>query len=350
MNASLNINPFDNCPPLDGYHCQTNSLAKMFHYFNHPLSEDMLLGIGAGMGFIYWKMKIGAGSSVFMGGRANNKDFFSDVGKRTGVRIRTISTTSAKKAEESLLAKLEKNEPVMMFGDMGFLPWFQFPQEYHFGGHTFVVCGYDGGNRMLASDMDQAAPGLKTGFYAPVSLEQLNRARSSTFKPFPPKNTYLEFDFATFHNPEPEDIYTSIRQTVQSQLHPPIKNMGVKGMKHASTELLKWPVMFDEFNLRMNLFTIYIFIEIGGTGGGCFRYMYSRFLKESAEITRDDRLLESAQDFQRSGERLTEIGALFKETEKVEDLELRIKKASGIFQSVAELEEKSYARLARCLE
>lgn len=44
--------PFNNCPALDGYHCQTNSLAKIFHHYNHPLSEDMILGLGAEMGFI----------------------------------------------------------------------------------------------------------------------------------------------------------------------------------------------------------------------------------------------------------------------------------------------------------
>ena len=47
------IKPFNNCPALDGYHCQSNALAKIYHYNNCKLSEDMLLGLGAGMGFIY---------------------------------------------------------------------------------------------------------------------------------------------------------------------------------------------------------------------------------------------------------------------------------------------------------
>ncbi|MGZ8885912.1 MAG: DUF4872 domain-containing protein [Halobacteriota archaeon] len=36
---------------------------------------------------------------------------------------------------------------------------------------------------------------------------------------------------------------------------------------------------------RMNLFSLYVFIEIGGTGGGCFRYLYARFLNEAAAVT-----------------------------------------------------------------
>jgi mRNA degradation ribonuclease J1/J2 len=53
------VAPFEGCPSLDGYHCQTNSLAKIFYHARHPLSEDVLLGLGAGMGYIYWQMKMG---------------------------------------------------------------------------------------------------------------------------------------------------------------------------------------------------------------------------------------------------------------------------------------------------
>jgi hypothetical protein len=183
------IFPFENCPSLDGYHCINNSLAKIFYYNQHPLSEDMLPGLGAGMGFIYWKIKFGSTTRIFIGGRGNNKEFFTDLGKRTGVKINSTSTSSASKAEISLLGKLKSKEPVMVFGDMGFLPWFDFPQEYHFGGHSFILCGYDGKETVLGSDMVQKSSGLKKGFYYPISLNQLSKARNSTFKSFPPKNT-----------------------------------------------------------------------------------------------------------------------------------------------------------------
>jgi len=46
----------------------------------------MLLGLGAGMGFIYWQMRMGPSTSIFVGGRGNAKNFFSDLSKRIGVR------------------------------------------------------------------------------------------------------------------------------------------------------------------------------------------------------------------------------------------------------------------------
>lgn len=274
MPKAIDIAPFENCPTLDGYHCVTNSLAKIFHHNRHPLSEEMLLGLGAGMGFIYWYPK---GGYPFIGGRGNNKGFFYDLGKRTGVGIGVNSTASEKRGEESLKERLLRKEPVMVFADMGLLPWFEFPTEYHFGGHTFVVCGFDGRDTTLGSDMDQKASGLKKGFYHTISMEQLRKARNSPHKPFPPKNTWLDFDFSNFHDPRADDVFSSIEQTVESQLKPPIKNVGIKGIRHTAVEITRWPDIFDDKDLRMNLFNLYIFIEIGGTGGGCFRYMYSRF-------------------------------------------------------------------------
>jgi hypothetical protein len=339
------IPPFPNSPALDGYHCQTNSLAKIFHHYGHPMSEDMLLGLGAGIGFIYWKMNINDQTSIFIGGRGNNNEFFDDISKRTGVDIKSISTTSAKKAEATLLEKLNRQEPVMLFGDMCYLPWFDFPGEYHFGGHTIVACGYDGEGTVLASDMEAQTAGPKKGFYHPITLEQLFQARNSPYKPFPPKNTYLEFDFGSFRQPTSEDIYPAIRQAAEAHLNPPIKNLGVKGMKLSATELPKWKKMFSDHELRMNLFNLYIFLEIGGTGGGCFRKMYSRFLKEAAAITGNNKLLGPAEKLHQSGEIFTETALLFKDVITATDLEEKIGKACENFRRNAEIEEEAWGEL-----
>ena len=346
MKNSKEITPFDNCPALDGYHCQTNSLAKIFYYNRHPLSEDMLLGLGAGMGFIYWKMKMGSSTYVFIGGRGNTKEFFNDIGKRIGVKIEAKSTSSVKKAEKILLEKLSKKEPVMIYGDMGFLPWFDLPEDYHFGGHTFVICGFNGEDTVLVSDIDQKASGLKKGFYYPISLEQLRKARGSPYKPFPPKNTWLEFDFRNFHNPRTEDIYSAIKQTVESQLNPPIKNIGIKGIRHTAKEITKWPNIFKDKELRMNLFSLYIFIEIGGTGGGCFRYMYSRFLEESAKITGNKELTKASEKIYESGKIFSEVGQSFKDAEKDPDIKEKIRIASEKFEKIADVEEETFSCLS----
>ena len=341
------IEPFPNCPALDGCHCVTSSLAKIYHHAGHPLPEEMLLGLGAGMGFIYWQMKMGGESFVFVGGRGNVQNFYQDLGARTGVRITEACTTSTKKAESELLRLLAEKTPVMLSGDMGLLPWFDLPEDYHFGGHAFVVCGYDGHDTMLASDIDQHASGLKPGLYAPITREQLSEARNSPFKPFPPKNLRLEFDFSGFRAPGTEEIAASIRQTIDAHLHPPIRNFGVSGMRHTAKQILKWPTQFNDRDLRMNLLNLYIFIEIGGTGGGCFRSMYAQFLLQAAKITRNAALVGSAATFQESALKFTTIARMFQDAARMGEIDAKIAAASAVFREIADLEEEAYELLGR---
>lgn len=341
--VSQSIKNFKDCPALDGYHCQTNSLAKIFRSYGHPVSEDMLLGIGSGMGFIYWHQK---GTLPFLGGRANVKIFFTDIGKRTRTEIKLLTSTSPVRAENRLLEMVKDQKPVMVFGDMAYLPWFDFPEEYHFGGHTFVICGYDGDKTLLASDIDPKASGLKRGIYSPITLEELKKARSSTYKPFPPHNAWLEFDFSKYRFPDEQDILGSIKQTARSMLNPPITNTGIKGFMRTAKEMLRWPSQFDDDNLKISLFNIYIYIEIGGTGGGCFRYMYSRFLKESSEILSDRVLSEASDLIFKSGIIFSEIAGLFKDMEHINsNKETLIKEATFKFKQIAEIEENAFTLL-----
>ncbi|MFC1933357.1 BtrH N-terminal domain-containing protein [Chloroflexota bacterium] len=296
MNETTKLTPFDHFKALDGYHCQTNSFAKIYDFYNSSLSEDMLFGIGSGIGFMYWHQK---GTLPFLGGRDNNKNFHTDIGERTGVAISEQSTSSAVRAEKTLIEMLNNRQPVMMFVDMGFLPCFDFGADYHFGGHTHVACGFDGEKTILISEMDPKDTGLKRGFTYEISLEQLAKARGSTYKPFPPRNAYFTFDFTNFRQPKAEDIYISIKQTVEQMLNPPIKNFGVRGIGKAGIEIKKWGKQFSGNDFKMSIFNIYLFVTVAGTGGGLFRYMYSRFLKEASNLM--------------SNEELTKIGDIIKE-------------------------------------
>ncbi len=232
---------------------------------------------------------------------------------------------------------------------MGLLPWFHMPAGYHFGCHAFVACGYDGDKRVLASDMDAKMAGLKKGFYAPISLEQLSKARSSLFKPFPPKNLRFEFDFAGFRAPSTDEIVSSIEQACAAHLEPPIKNLGVEGMRHAARQLLKWPDIFKEIELRMNLFNLYIFIEIGGTGGGCFRFMYSRYLREAAKISKIPAMAKAARLFDQSGSKFSAVGLMFRDAEKMSGVQKKILAASEEFRQIAAIEEEAWQYLRKSI-
>jgi hypothetical protein len=105
--------------------------------------------------------------------------------------------------------------------------------------------------------------------------------------------------------------------------------------------------LFSQNELIMNLSNLYIFIEIGGTGGGCFRYMYARFLQEASEIKGNKDLLNIAGQFHQSGELFTEIAYLFKDHENIDGLNERVKFASEKFNAIAGIEENAFSKLSK---
>ncbi len=347
MREDTHCVPFERCPAMDGYHCQTNSLAKIYYHYDHPLTEEMLLGIGSGIGFLYWCEK---GEQPLVGGRGNVKNFFESIGTRTGVRVEVKTTTSERKARSSLVDWLMQQKPVMLFGDVGFLPYFDLPEWYHFGSHTFVACGYDGKSSVLVSDIEQKASGLKKGQYHVISLDELGGVRNSSYKPFPPKNTWLEFDFSGYRPPGLCDIYSSIRQAASQMLDAPGSDIGVRGIRRAAKEIQRWIERYDEKALRINLFNIYLFIERIGTGGGCFRYMYARYLEEARGIVTDrsfkETLSRAASMIRESGTVFTKLGLLFRNAGKETDIQKRVERGSALFNKIASIEEEAFEFLA----
>jgi len=342
MSEITKLTPFSGFEALDGYHCQTNSFAKIYNFHNASLSEEMLLGIGSGMGFMYWHQK---GTLPFLGGRDNNKNFHIHIGERTGVTINKQWTSSGVKAEKTLVEMLNNKQPVMMFVDMGFLPCFDFGEDYHFGGHTHVACGFNGEQTVLISEIDPEATGLKRGLTYEISLEQLAKARGSTYKPFPPQNAYFVFDFTNYRQPGVEDIFVSIKQTVDQMLNPPINNFGTNGIRKAGIEIKKWEKQFADNDFRMSVFNIYLFVTIAGTGGGIFRYMYSRFLKEASELVSDEQLAKSGDIIKECGDMWTEMASPLKDALDTDNPAALVKNIPKKLNAIADREEEAFRML-----
>ena len=330
--------------PLQGFqhftthHCVTGSMRHVYVYNEHDISEEMLLGLGAGVSFSYWHFK---GQAPFIGGRGGFKPPMEELtGQRTGVKIEMHTTTSVRKAHMTLLEMLEAGQPIMIQCDMGFLPYFDFGgQEYHFGGHVVVVCGYDPAtNQVLVADRDEELH--------PVAMEDLEKARGSTYKPFPPKNLWYTFDFDQKRQPSAGEVCQAILEQAQAMLEPPIRNIGVKGIRKAAQSVPKWPEVLSPDELRFALFNNYLFISpVGGTGGGAFRYMFSRFLRESAEITGDSRLAESADEFRQIGDGWERLGEWFRQVSEAPEPDSMLGAGVVSLNALAGLEETAWQRL-----
>ena len=333
--------------PLPGFksfetqHCYTGSMKHIYEFYGYPICEEMLLGLGAGVGFIYWHMK---GTTPFYGGRANlerpgQEGMEKTAGRRTGVLVESFRTSSKRKAEKSLVELLQRGEPVMLQVDMGYLPYLDLPEEYHFGAHIVAVGGYDPERQLvLLADRDKELH--------PVTLETLAQARGSQYKPFPPKHKWYTFDFSKAHPPKPEETLDAIREVTLDMIEPPISNLGVKGIRKAAARTLKWPESMDEEELRWTCFNIYIFIDaIGGTGGGIFRYMYGRFLAEAASITGDGRLMEVSELMRDIGDQWQQVAEMFKEAAEANDPAVMLPKITTPMLVIADKEQQAWERL-----
>ena len=107
------IKPFKGFRTFKTDHCVTGSMRHIYEFNGHPVSEDLLLGLGAGVGFIYWHMK---GMAPFLGGRANTgrpreEGMEKAAGRRTGVRVDCLKTSSVAKASASWSGHDPRTDP-----------------------------------------------------------------------------------------------------------------------------------------------------------------------------------------------------------------------------------------------
>jgi hypothetical protein len=312
-------------------------MRHVYLFNDHDISEEMMLGLGQGVGFMYWHQK---GLDPFIGGRAVPKPSMEEIAaQRTGVKMQLHATSSARKAKSTLLTLLQNQQPVMLQVDMGFLPYFDFDgEEYHFGGHVVVACGYDAATEtVLIADRD--------GIY-PVPMADLEQARGSTFKPFPPKNRWYTLDFSAKRPPTEEEVREAIRETAVTILNPPISNFGVKGIRKTAKMIVKWPDVLTPDQLKWTLFNTYIFISpVGGSGGGAFRYMYSRFLRETAVLTATSHFNDCADAFQEIGDDWEWVAEQFKLLSETAVTSQHLADLAPAIQAIAAKEERAWQNL-----
>jgi len=146
-----------------------------------------------------------------------------------------------------------------------------------------------------------------------ATLGELEEARASKFGPFPAQNVWLEFKFPLKLSPLNKAIKRAVAKTVDSMLNPPIKNLGVKGIRHFGSEIVKWPEEYPPQEFGWGYKFAYVYLEEDGSGGGCFRYLFARFLREAGEFINSDGLKSSGDRYEQVGKRWTEVAYLVRD-------------------------------------
>lgn len=209
--------------PLGGKHCITNSLKQIFSFYGYPLSEQMLFGLGEGLDFTY----INLAHSPMVSGRSKILEFEEVLSKRLGIEIKCKMSKDNDKILKTTKDMLNNNQPVLAYVDMPYLPYLSLSENSHFGGHAVVLFGYDDEQTcFFVSDRDNANCPVKTPQgtiaedYHLVSYEQMEMARSSSFRPFPANNKYITFNFENFQGIDNINLVNAILAVCDKMLCP----------------------------------------------------------------------------------------------------------------------------------
>ena len=318
------MNLIKNFKPFIGQHCETTATGSLLNHIGINLSEPMLFGLGEGLGFIFWNMKIM--DFPFIGGRIKPDELTQNIVKNLNLELEVEETSSSKRALENVKINIDKNIPVGLKLDCYHLDYFT--KKIHFAGHYVAMYGYDENFAYLV-DTKQQGSKVKTQLNNLELARKEKGAMSSKNLSYTIYSTNKNYDIK-------KSIVVAIKNNAKDYLNPPIKNIGYKGMLKASEEIKKW--FKNSKDIERDFETTAMLMEKGGTGGALFRNLYRDFLKESYDLLKIEKLNEAYIMFVEIAPLWTQVSALFEKTAQTKNIDY-INQASKILVDLSQKEK-----------
>ena len=275
-----------------GSHCLTTCFVTLFREKGISMPEEMALGLGSGLGFTYVRQKNG----FMYGGRGGNLE--QNLATALGCDIISNRTQDPECAWQYNREMLIQGHPLICDVDMAHLPYMVEKLKTNgcgFSGHKLILIGFDD-ERNETYVLDYLWNEVVV-----VNTDDYKKAASSSIKPMSPDNSSIFFQIPRELYPLDYVIYHAIGYNVNQMKNPVGFGLGLKAVKRFYRELRSWPDLLDEATLRYELNMAHLVFEKVGTGGGNFRRMYARFLKNSAVITNDDQLMDASKNYAQLG-------------------------------------------------
>jgi hypothetical protein len=310
---------------VPGNHCGSTALRNLLAFSGVRISEEMALGLGAGVCFYYVALD-GQSPSRFINGRAARlEEQFCEL---TGLPLALETFDDADESWRAARAAVDAQRPALLLTDLYYLD--HYGSSAHFPGHAVILAGYD----------DEVAYLSDTGFdeLQQTRLENLARARHGRHPIFPLEGHMLTVgDDGALADPRPA-ADRAIEDNARRMIEPPLGEYeGLPALRRFAAEVGEWPGAIEDWQWCARFG--YQVIERRGTGGGNFRLMYSHFL---AEAGREEAELAATAAEQWSG-----LAAALLEASEAETAEPRLWRRVGDEASaVLETEEALWPALA----
>jgi hypothetical protein len=321
----------ENLNPFTGQHCETTATGTLLSQLNIELSEPMLFGLGEGLGFIFWNMKMM--NFPFIGGRVKPDVLTQNIAKQLMLGMTTKETSSKQKAWDDVKILIDNGQAVGLKLDCYHLEYFARP--IHFAGHYVALYGYDDTFAYLV-DTKQQGGKVKT------SLKSLALARAEK-GPMSSKNLYYTLSRTNKKYDLKNAIVTAIRNNANEYLNPPITNIGYKGILKTSSEIIQW--FKRSKDIENDFKTSAMLMEKAGTGGALFRNLYRDFLKESYDNLKLEKLRLGHESFIDIAKLWTSVSGLFEKVSKTKDFKY-IQQASDILKDLSAKEKSAMETLS----
>jgi hypothetical protein len=317
----------------DTHHCETTTLGVLLRHQGLDLSEPMLFGLGSGLSFVYWDSK--NMDFPFLGGRVKPFELTRNLAAALGLELVVQETGSPRRAWENVKAPLDAGHPVGLQLDSYHLPYFS--SKVHFAGHVVALYGYDDRDARLV-DTEQQGGAVSTSL---TSLAEARAARG----PMSARHRSFTLTVPAGGTPGPADrIVPAISACADAFLHPPIANLGHRGIEKAGRLVPTWLRRTDD--PRRDLPQAALLMERAGTGGALFRNLYRDFLAECAELLDSDHVRTGHALYAEAATLWTEVAALI-EKAGASGEEEHLRQAGTVLGELARVEREAMRELSR---
>ena len=277
-----------NYPHRPAVHCGSGTLGAALAHRGLALSEPMVFGLGAGLGFALHEGEPPHQASRFFVGRSPS--FEEDLCALLGAELSVEQYDKPAAAWARCCELVAQGKPALVYTDLFELPYMG--ARNHWYGHLVAVIGHEG-DEALISDNERPEP-LRVpiaalqralGGPAPVPVDGISVLSLGEVPAVAPKRA------------RDAVLLQAVRLTEEAA-----PRTGVPGLHALADELPAWKDEPDAdrcFRLAAQV------IEQRGNGGGLFRRMYAQFLEEAGLPELSALCARSADAFTALAQRLT---------------------------------------------
>jgi hypothetical protein len=277
-------------------HCETGVVSNLLNFYGYQLSEPMVFGIGAGLFFVDMPFVSFKGNMMKFSFRTLPGAVFAHSMKNLKIKVgwkkRFLNKEKAMIKVDKLLAQ---GTPVANVVGLYFLPYT--PMRIHFNAHHLCVIGKEGDEYTVSDPTVAAMQKLSSAHLKKVRFSRgMLKPQGKMYwikeKPVAPLNLHAA-------------IIKGIKTTCSKMLGIPLLPLGIRGIVLLSKQIRKLDSQYGEQDALIFLATLLQAMEEFGTGGAGFRFLYSAFLYEAADVLNKPDLKDFAKE-------MTGIGDLWR--------------------------------------